>query len=175
MASYYIYLISSLPMLHFGVKPPISLVRFVQSCKELLSDEDVKIISSCVEKNILDFKTEHPVVHKWRNFETALRNELVKIRASRKKIDMATYLRQDGYTEPYISHLALNAYRNPAVLESERILDLERWRFLDELSLGHYFDLDFLVVYTFKLLILERWEKIRTVDKKQLLEGLLRS
>jgi hypothetical protein len=162
-------------MLHFGAKPPISLERFIQSCKELLSEEDARIISSCAKENILDFKTEQPATHKWRNFETALRNELVKIRASRKKIDPEKYLHQDGYTDSYISHLALNAYRNPAVLESERILDLERWRFLDERSLGHYFDLDFLIVYTFKLLILERWEKVRTADKKQLLEGLLRS
>jgi hypothetical protein len=162
-------------MLHFGAKPSISLERFIQSCKELLSKEDARIISSCAKENILDFKTEQPAIHKWRNFETALRNELVKIRASRKKIDPAKYLRQDGFTEPYISHMALNTYRNPSVLESERTLDLERWRFLDELALGHYFDLDFLIVYTFKLLILERWEKIRAADKKQPLEELLRS
>jgi hypothetical protein len=162
-------------MLHFGAKPSISLERFIQSCEELLSKEDARIISFCAKENILDFKTEQPAIHKWRNFETALRNELVKIRASRKKIDPGKYLRQDGFTEPYISHMALNTYRNPSVLESERTLDLERWHFLDELTLGHYFDLDFLIVYTFKLLILERWEKIRAADKKQPLEELLRS
>ncbi|MFH0827465.1 MAG: DUF2764 family protein, partial [Candidatus Omnitrophota bacterium] len=81
---------------------------------------------------------------------------------------------QDGSTEPAISHLALNAHRSPSLLEGERMLDAERWRFLDELSLGHYFDLDFLIVYLLKLLILERWEKIRTADKEQFLDELIR-
>ena len=162
-------------MLHFGSKPPFTLERFIQLCKGLLSEEDARILLSCVQENILDFKTEQQTINKWRNFETALRNELASIRASRKKIDPVKYLHQDGFTEPYISHLALNTYRNPSVLESERTLDMERWRFLDELSLGHYFDLDFLIVYTFKLLILERWDKISAADKKQLLGELLRS
>jgi hypothetical protein len=162
-------------MLHFGLKPAISFEKFMQLCRELLSEEDNRIISACTQQTIFEIKPIQPTLNKWRIFDTALRNELIKIRASRKKIDPVKYLHQDGFTEPYIIHLAINTYRNPSVLESERILDMERWRFLDELSLGHYFDLDFLVVYTFKLLILERWEKISAADKKQLLEDLLRS
>jgi len=174
MSGYYIYLISSLPMLHFGLKPPISFERFIRLCQGLLSEEDIEILKVCAQQNIHDYKTGQPTLNKWRVFDTALRNELVKIRAGRKKVEALKYLRQDGYTEPYISHLALNAHRNPSILEGEKSLDLERWRFLEELSTGHYFDIDFLIVYVLKLLILEKWEKIRTADKKQCLQDLLR-
>ena len=174
MAGYYVYLICSLPMLHFGARPPLSLEKFIQQARELLSQEDVRFVEACTQQNIYEQKLDQPTLNKWRAFDTALRNELVKVRSSRKKIDPAKYLREDGFTEPAISHLALNAYRNPSILEGERLLDLERWRFLDELSIGHYFDLDFLIVYALKLLILERWEKIRTADKEQLIEEAIK-
>ncbi|KPK97741.1 MAG: hypothetical protein AMJ95_07530 [Omnitrophica WOR_2 bacterium SM23_72] len=175
MSGYYIYFICSLPMLHFGAKPSMGVERFIQLASELLSQEDVRILKACTQKNIYEHKMEQPTLNKWLTFDTALRNELVKVRSSRKKTDPAKYLRQDGYTEPAISHLALNAYRSPSILEGERMLDMERWRFLEGLSLGHYFDLDFLIVYTLKLLMLERWEKIRTADKEQLLEEAIKT
>lgn len=174
MAGYYIYLVSSLSMLHFQAKPPLTLEKFFQQASELLPQEDVRILKACAQKNIYEQPIDQSTLSKWRIFDTALRNEIVKVRSSRKKTDPAKYLRQDGSTEPAISHLALNAHRSPSLLEGERMLDAERWRFLDELSLGHYFDLDFLIVYLLKLLILERWEKIRTADKEQFLDELIR-
>lgn len=67
----------------------------------------------------------------------------------------------------------MNAHRNPSILEAERMLDGERWCMLDELSLGHYFDIDFLIVYALKILILERWERIRTADSTGKLQEIL--
>ena len=86
MSGYYIYLISSLPMLHFGLKPPISFERFIRLCQGLLSEEDIEILKVCAQQNIHDYKTGQPTLNKWRVFDTALRNELVKIRAGRKKV-----------------------------------------------------------------------------------------
>lgn len=173
MSGFHIYLISSLPMLHFGMKAPISFERFTELCRQLLSGEDSRVIEDCKKEGILEVRLLHPALDKWRTFETALRNELVRIRASRKKIEPTRYLRQDGFTPTYISHTALNAVRNPSVLESERILDLERWHFLDELENGHYFDTDFLIVYALKLLMLEKWDKIRSADRQKELKEVL--
>lgn len=108
-------------------------------------------------------------LEKWRSFDTALRNELAKIRATRRKEESIGYLRQSRYLDAGLAHLAAAACRNPSILEAERMLDEARWRFLEELSLGHYFDLDFLIVYAHKLLILERWEKARASDKPKVL------
>lgn len=172
-SGYYTYLISSLPMLRFGAKPPFSFEKFLNITSESVSENDIKAIKTCagIDESIYD-KTQS-TLGKWRAFETTLRNALVKIRASRKHIDPDKYLRHDKHEDPYINNIAMNAYKNPSILESEKILDEERWHALEELSLGHYFDLDFLIVYANKLLILEKWERVRTSDKSNLVEEVL--
>lgn len=166
MPAYYTYLISSLPSLVFGGEPPFSFAEFLALCRPLITEKDFDILREPSE-------TSRPTLEKWREFDTTLRNELVKVRASRKKIDPAKYLQRDGFVDPYISHAAINAYRNPSLLEGETMLDQARWRRLDELCAGHYFDLDFLIIYAHKLRILERWQRIKTADGPLLLEGVL--
>lgn len=171
MPDFYVYLISSLPMLHFQAKPPLSFAQFIEICKDKISASEIQLIESLGRGRVFDFL--HPALKKWCAFDIALRNELVKIRASRKHIDPLKYLRGDGYTGADIAHIAMSAYRMPSILESEKFLDEERWRRLDELAVGHYFDLDFLIVYALKLLILERWERIGSADKPALLKEVL--
>lgn len=104
----------------------------------------------------------------WVNFEVALRNELVRARAARRKVDPLKFIRLPDNPQAHISHVALAAYRSISILEAEKILDQERWSFLEHLSFGHYFDFDFLLIYALKLKILERWEKIQKADKQLL-------
>lgn len=171
MANYYVYLISSLPMLHFGARPPFSFLRFLEICQDKISQEDMDIITLATDA--YTYQGSQPTLKKWQAFERALRNELVKIRASRKHLEPLKYLRGDAYIEPYIAHIAMTAHRTPAILEAEKILDQGRWYILGELSVGHYFDLDMLIIYALKLLILERWEKINSADKSLLLQEVL--
>lgn len=162
-------------MLSFGMKPPLSFDRLVYSCDGLIDDKDIKTLKAAVVADgAQDSSAGNRALMKWRSFDTMLRNELVTIRAQRKKTDPVKYLRQDGSPESaYAAHLAINAYRKPSILEAEKALDLERWHELDELASGHYFDIDALVVYALKLMILIKWDLIRTADKKRLLEETL--
>lgn len=171
MPNFYVYLISSLPMLHFGAKPPFSFERFLETCRDKVPEADIGLLKLVQEGYA--YAGSQPTLKKWRAFDTALRNELVKIRASRKHIEPLKYLRGDEYIEPYIAHIAMNAHRTPSILEAEKLLDQERWRALGELAVGHYFDLDFLIVYALELLILERWQRINTADKPRLLQEVL--
>jgi len=41
-------------------------------------------------------------------------------------------------------------------LEAESLLNRARWQFLEQLEVGHYFDVERLVVYSLKLQLLER-------------------
>jgi hypothetical protein len=175
MPSYYVYLLSSLPVLSFGVKPPFSFDRLISSCEALIPEEDIEMLKAVVmPEGAHCAAIKNQTFAKWRSFDTMLRNELVQIRASRKKEDPAKYIRQDGCpASSYAAHLAINAYRKPSIIESEKTLDLDRWKELDELAIGHYFDLDALIVYALKLLIIEKWEKIRAADNKRLLEEVL--
>ncbi len=169
MANFYEYLVSSLPMLHFGMDLPFAFERFLQIARGLIPDEDFKVL----EGISLDWQEpgiQHPTLAKWLEFDTALRNEIAKIRALRRRADAARYLRGGtSFSDPALTHLALASHRNPSLIEAERILDEARWYLLEELACGHYFDLEFLITYALKLRMLQRWDRINKADKQKLL------
>jgi len=174
MASYYTYLISSLPMLNFSIKMPFSFGVFFAKCQGLIAEADLEILRNACYQDI-DFlnTTASGSLRKWVSFEVALRNELARVRARGKRIDPEKFIRLSDYPQFHISHLAMAAHRHSAyVLEAEKILDQERWNFLEQLSFGHYFDFDFLLIYALKLKILERWDKAGNADKERLIEAV---
>ncbi|MFH1189156.1 MAG: DUF2764 family protein [Candidatus Omnitrophota bacterium] len=175
MADRYVYLISSLPSLSFGAKPPFTFAGFLKTCEGLVSKEDMEVVRSAGDLISGPAAAKNGALKVWKSFETMLRNELVAVRAARKKIDPAKYLREDGYPESsYAAYMAINAGRKPSLIEAEKSLDLDRWHQLDEFAIGHYFDTDILVIYACKLLILEKWDKIGSADSGKLLEEALK-
>lgn len=173
MPAYYPYLVASLPALSFNGTLPFSAAEFLEKCRGLIPGEDVAWLGKIAAREESIYLAGQPTLKRYLAFDRALRNELVKARAGRKKLEPQKYLRQDGYASPWLSHVAMQALRNPSLLEAEESLDLERWHKLDELEAGHYFDLDYLIIYLFKLLILERWDRIRNSDKARLLEEVI--
>ena len=172
MANYYIYLISSLPLLQFGMKPPHPFEKFLKQCAEFIPDEDLEILKASSIDGRYEYEVIPDTLKRWREFDTALRNEIAKVRAGYKHVDPAKYLRKAESFDPSLVHVVLSAHRSPSILEGERMLDEARWRALDESAVGHYFDIDFLIVYSHKLLLLEKWEKIRGADQARLVEDI---
>lgn len=174
MPNLYPYLVSSLPVLQFGAKPPFAYEGFVAACLRLIPKQDAEIISSVAQIKPGEYVGAHAVLEKWREFDIALRNELVKVRSAHKRVDPSQYLRPTGYMDSSLAHTAAHIHRSSAsILDAEKSVDLERWRFLEQLGFGHYFDLGFLIIYALKLLILERWDKVHGVDKAKTLEETL--
>ena len=174
MPAYYTYLISSLPMLNFSAGAPFSLEDFFSKCKNLIPEEEIEILRGACQQDIFSLAAVGIAsLKQWGNFEIALRNELVRARAGRKKIDPLKFLRLPDSPQAEISHLAMIAYRSTSILEGEKILDQGRWNFLEILSLGHYFDFDYLLIYGLKLKILERWDKIQKADREDLLKAVV--
>ncbi|MDD5505144.1 MAG: DUF2764 family protein [Candidatus Omnitrophica bacterium] len=170
MSAYYVYLISSLPVLNYLGKLPFNLENFLNKCRNLIPDKELEILRSACGQSSYSLDAQGTAsLKRWVNFEITLRNELVHARAARKKVDPLKSLRLSDPAQAWISHVAMAAYRSNSILEAEKILDQARWSFLEDLSLGHYFDFDFLLIYGLRLKILERWEKIQTADKEQLL------
>ena len=160
-------------MLHFGGRPAFTFGKFLAACNGLLPAEELEVLCK-LEQGEID-GTDGTVLRQWLDFDRCLKNELVKVRASRKHLDPAKYLRGHyDYIDPELSRLALSAYRNPSLVEGERMLDEARWRKLEELSLGHYFDFDFLIIYALKLLIVLRWQALVEADKAALLESVFK-
>ena len=160
-------------MLHFGMKMPFSFEEFLGMCTNVVSENDIEIIKACKEISGSSVEESQETLQKWHTFDTALRNALVRIRAARKHKDPDKYLRQNGYQDSHITNLAMNAYKHPSILESEKILDKERWQALEDLASCHQFDIDALIVYTHKLLILEKHNRINTADKTRELEKVI--
>jgi hypothetical protein len=171
MPQFYTYFISSLPMLHYGTRPPFTFEEFLESAGTLIGKKD-RVFLENLPEYIDEYRPEsaNSTVRAWLDFDTALRNELARIRSHSKKIEAAKFLRPDPGHGADIAFIAASAHRHPHILEAESILDTGRWAKLDELSFGHYFDLDALIIYAYKLKILQRWEKINNADKERLME-----
>ncbi|MFH1777727.1 MAG: DUF2764 family protein [Candidatus Omnitrophota bacterium] len=167
MFNNYIYLIASLPMLHYGTKPPFSWEKFLEHCESQLPPPDIALLKTTSIAGEYIYKGRQRVISKWQQWDRGLRNELVKIRASRKHADPLKYLREEAHAGSRVTQISQNAYKNPMHFEAEKTLDAERWHFIEELSIGHYFDIDFLLVYAHKLLILLKWEKINQADAER--------
>jgi hypothetical protein len=172
MSVYYTYLISSLPMLSFSAKLPFSLEDFFARCDNLVPRAEIELLRKLAGSQEYLFLSPGPeTLKRWISFEVALRNELVRARAGRKRIDPLKFIRREDAPSASISHVAMAAYRSVSILEGEKILDQARWEFLEGLGFEHYFDFDYLLIYALKLKILERWDKIQKADKDQLLNA----
>jgi hypothetical protein len=169
MPSFYVYLLSSLPMLHFGAKPPFSYDRFMELCRAQVPEADALLLEA-VDRGDLGSFLMQPNLRRWVDFDTTLRNELARGRATRLHVEAAAYLREEANIDLSAVHAAQAALRQPSPLDGERMLDEMRWHFLEEAAVGHHFDLDRLVVYALELKILLRWERISGADKARQLD-----
>ena len=155
MSRYY-FTVASLPMLFYGGDTGPDRDEFLSICKEACSRKDMR----CIEDIHLDPAGENRSVHnlarKWMTWETNLRNELVRFRAKDHGKDQERFLKEESafYTE--ISDIVREAYSQESPLQAEEVLNQARWRRLEELEVGHHFDLEKLMVYHLKLQLNER-------------------
>jgi hypothetical protein len=175
MPDLYPYVVASLPMLHFGMKPPFSTERFLEMCHTFIPDDDYRLLSSLPGPGEYPLRGKsHRAIRRWVEFDTALRNDLARIRAARFRREGGADLRPEGAREASLAPAVTAAALLASPLDAERALDELRWKALGELATGHPFDLDTLVAYACQIRILERWERIRTADRATLLGEVLR-
>lgn len=129
-------------------------------CKDWLRADQLAIL----EATSLQPRADQPanaLLSRWTVFESGIRNELVRARAARLKKDAAPYLVLDNSGVEYKVFAAIAEGTKAAVAESsplsaEVVLNKLRWTYIEELGVGHFFDLEALQVYYLKLQILER-------------------
>ena len=147
MSKYY-YLVASLPYLKLKGEMPITTDFFLDECKKWLSDEDWKMLLSaevhCQEGRCEDTQ----VLKEWKEFDLSLREKLAEIREAQKTGE-----------EARVEEFLKSALDQPTPLLKERALAKVRLDFIDEASFGHFFDINWLVLYFLKLQILERLSK----------------
>lgn len=154
MAQYY-FTASSLPLLSIDTKPGITTEAFLSTCELHLSKRDYSIlVNTSIQIPENEDALSGVALQCW-SWEKSLRNELVKLRANNLNLSADSFLKE-GDVEFGTHRIATEAVKIESPLEAENYLNAARLAFLDSLSVGHYFDLTFLVIYYLKLQILDR-------------------
>ena len=159
MGHTYYYFAASLQMLFFDSRPPLSVESFLEDCRRLLTGQDYDLMRKLLNEEDLDPDSPNPVWNAWVRFNRNFRNELTWYRAGRLNKDPQRYLRGLRFSEPFLAEQIQQASKMGNPLEAQKSLDKARWRFLDEMESGHYYDLEFLFVYGLRLKILERHQE----------------
>ncbi len=151
----YYYLISSLPLPRWDAPPPLSETEFLESCADQLGPDRFRRIQAVRLEPVLE-----PIslaYTGWVRWETCFRNALARRRAARLGIEPERWLRPEEDAWPHLVRQVeeiMGADTDPWTRQTR--LDRLRWRRLDELEAGHYFDFDALVVYKLRILLLEQ-------------------
>jgi hypothetical protein len=156
MSTFY-YLISSLPSISLWEKPEIDSETFLSSCKEWLNDKEIELLK---DVNLLPAEeSTHKIatVTRWYNWETCLRNRIARLRSGKLDIDHTQYLQEEHDFFSESDRIVQEAMIADNPLEKEKMLDEQRWNFLNSLEAGHSFDLELLCVYKLKLKLCEKW------------------
>lgn len=156
------YEICALPMLRLGEVPSISVSEFMAFCRSRLS------AGVCDALEAASLEPDSPVCCRaqqaWRNWETAVRNGMVTLRAELLGLDASRWLRYEEDVFPSDVALFKGILEQEDPLTRQESLDALRWRELEHLTVGHEFDFDGLVVYKLKLLLAFRWAAVPVRD-----------
>ena len=155
MSNYY-YFASTLPLLffHHG-QPPLSYSSFIQDCQRLVDTSDLMQIRWARLNAAQFFPNAISTLQKWQRADFALRNELVKIRAKNLSLDPQPFLHPESIDPSWVNPLK-ESIEDFSPLRAEMHIMEFQWKILDELGVGHQFDLHFLVIYALKLQLLQR-------------------
>lgn len=163
--SQYFYAVSTLSLLEFSQEQVPEAAEFLDMCRRELTPPELELLQQAVlvpggEPTAVGLEYETlldaaEVVTAWLNWESRLRDELVRLRAQKIEIDGSSYISDAAYVTG-VHDVAREAISAASPLEAEEILDRARWRYLDELEAGHFFDLSKLIIYYVRLQILER-------------------
>ena len=133
--------------------PPVGSGDMLEVCARFMTESDYRGLEDCT------LNPEDPeapgLCMAYREWERSLRNDLVRLRAAEQALDETVYLR-DAEDIFGTEAIAGEAMAKSTPLEAEIFLDASRWAKIDDLSGGHYFDIEFLRGYRLKLQILER-------------------
>jgi hypothetical protein len=154
LAQYY-YLVASFPLLFYDTERITSRREFLDLCGQHISPRHYQLLSSTSTTDLRPTTPSCGILDLWREWETSLRNELVRLRAKKRGTEAEAYL----VDSPWIinaQQIAREAFGQESPLQAEDTLNRARWSYLDELEVGHYFDIEKVLVYALRLQILER-------------------
>jgi len=102
----------------------------------------------------------------WVGFEVALRNTLAAARAKALDLEASDYLVEPelGQTDADLGGLLNEWTAAPNPLAALRVVDMGRWRWLDEHDASFTFSSDELAAYAARVMLLQRWRRLTETD-----------
>jgi len=153
--THYYYLVASFPLLFYETERIPSHQEFLDLCRQHITPRHYQLLSRASTSDLRPTTPRCRTLDLWREWETALRNELVMLRGKKKGVETEEYL----IGSPGIitaQQIAREAFVQESPLQAEDTLNRARWSYLDDLEVGHYFDIEKILVYALRLQILER-------------------
>lgn len=171
MGQYY-FLGASLPFLSYESERPWSPSEFLEILQGQLSERDFAVVNAAHIEAPAEITNVSPVLTQWQRFDRGLRNRLARLRAAELNLDAGEHVRtdeagRDDADQGGLADTAREALAAPSPLTGEHALGSARWRFLDDLEVGHYFDVDRLLIYYLKLQLLARRRMFNREDGEQ--------
>lgn len=107
-----------------------------------------------------------PLLREWVSYEVGLRNALVRARAKALGLDASGYVvAEDLATGEEMYEGVIGEWSSaPDPLAGLRVLDRARWAWLKRHERWYSFDVDELVAYAVRLMLVCRWERIRKAE-----------
>lgn len=165
------YLVSSLPYLRFGEKPPIQRADFLSACSGWLSEPEIEVLKAVLD----NVQPPEGVAGVWWNGEVQLRDAVVRVRAKSRGIDASRYARPYEGFSATIEKLVSDAFARPNPLEVEEELDRTRWMLAEDIALTDAFGFPAVLAFAVKLRIAERWAVLEDEAGKARVEELILS
>ena len=177
MSTAYYYVLATLPHLRLGDPAPVGSDAVRALCRDWLPAADVRALAAVFESDESDTSDRSDELGgpaaAWRAFDTALRNALVTVRAARRGLEAAPYLRAAAPVDEHTRALVQECVKLDNPLKAELVLDQARWAFLDNLCVAHAFDFTVLLGYLLKLRLLERWQALNAEAGAAFLDVML--
>ena len=165
------YLVSSLPSLRFGDKPPMGAEAFRAACAGWLADDELAVVDAALENR------EPPAgaAAEWWNGEVQLRDAVVRVRAKSRGADASPFIKpHDGFSAT-IEKMVADAFARPDPMEQEMELDRTRWTLVEELCVMQPFGFAAVLAFAVKVRIAERWAAMDETTGQETVEKFVLS
>jgi len=166
------YLVSSLPTLRFGEKPPMDAKAFRAACIGWLAADELSVIDAVLSN---EPPPVSDVAQAWWDGEVQLRNAVVRVRAKKHGTDAASFLKTHSGFSVTVEERVADAFTCPDPLEQEAELDRVRWTLAEALCMEEPFGVAAVLAFAVKIIIAERWAALDETVGKASVEELVSS
>ena len=109
----------------------------------------------------------------WLESETSLRNAVARVRADRRGVEAAPYIRSGEKFDATMLRMVDEAFGRATPAERELDLDRFRWQTIELLAGLNPFALSAVLAYGLKLKLVQRWARLSAEAGRQRLEELV--